>query len=162
MSIEDTLRSLAQNPEIEAVGRILLAAVIGVAVGYEREREGKPAGVRTYGGVALGSATFTVLGVLLFGATDSAARIAAQIITGVGFLGAGTILQVRARVIGLTTAAGLWVVAAIGMAVGFGLYIVGIGAGLAMILLVTLFDPDRFLGRRMRPHREPEEEAPGL
>jgi putative Mg2+ transporter-C (MgtC) family protein len=168
MSIEEVLRSLWQNPELEALGRIIVAGLIGVALGFEREREAKPAGIRTYGGVAIGAATFTVVGVVAFGVTDSAARVAAQIITGIGFLGAGTILHMREHVIGLTTAAGLWVVAAIGMAVGFGMYIVGIGAGLVMFVLLTLFDPDRLLRRRIRPAGDRDsagdrdKEAPGL
>jgi putative Mg2+ transporter-C (MgtC) family protein len=137
------LEDLFADPQWEGLFRILLAGVIGVAIGLERELERKPAGVRTYGGVAIGAATFTVVGNLAFGAGDPAARVAAQIITGIGFLGAGTILHMRGRVVGLTTAAGMWVVAAIGMAIGGGRYILGVGAGVIIYLLLQLLTPKR-------------------
>lgn len=133
------------DPQWEGLFRILLAGVIGVLVGVERELERKPAGARTYGGVALGAATFTVVGTLAFGAGDPASRVAAQIITGIGFLGAGTILHMRGHVVGLTTAAGMWVIAAIGMAIGAGLYILGVGAGIAILLLLRLLSPRRMV-----------------
>lgn len=131
-----------QDPQLEGLLRILLAGLIGVLVGFERELERKPAGARTYGGVAMGSATFTVVGIIAFGQGDPGSRVAAQIITGIGFLGAGTILHMRGQVVGLTTAAGLWVIAAIGMAIGSGLYILGVGAGIAIFILLQFLRPE--------------------
>jgi putative Mg2+ transporter-C (MgtC) family protein len=116
--------------------RIALATALGAFVGFERERVGKPAGVRTHGMVALGSALFTVVSIYGFEGKSDPARIAAQIVTGIGFLGAGTILHLRGSVHGLTTAATLWVTAAIGVAVGAGMTLMSIEtAALAWILL---------------------------
>ena len=118
------------------MGRIALATVLGAAIGYERARAGKAAGVRTHGMVALGAALFTAVSVSGFGERGDPARVAAQIVTGVGFLGAGTILHLRASVQGLTTAASLWVTAAIGMAVSVGMYLMSIEtAALVWVLL---------------------------
>ncbi len=107
--------------------RLAASIVLGGAIGIEREIHGKEAGLRTHMLVALGSSLFTVLSyslVLLFGseARSDMTRIAAQIIPGVGFLGAGTIMRARGTVHGLTTAASVWLVAAIGMAAGGGFY----------------------------------------
>jgi putative Mg2+ transporter-C (MgtC) family protein len=132
------LNELFRNPEIEALLRVLLAGLLAGLIGLEREREGKPAGIRTYGLVGMGAAMFTTGGALIFGDGDPAARVAAQIVTGIGFIGAGTILHLRSGVVGLTTAAGLWVSAAIGMVVGGGLYILGTGAALALLVLLFL------------------------
>ena len=105
--------------EPEALLRLVLAAAAGALVGIDREARDKPAGVRTFSIVALGSTMFSLIGLMTFGQTDAGARIAAQVVTGVGFLGAGTILHNRGNVIGLTTAAGVWGSAAVGMGFGF-------------------------------------------
>ncbi len=136
------LTTLFADPQWEGLVRILLAGGLAALIGLEREIEGKPAGVRTYGLVGMGAAIFTVAGIYAFGEGDPASRVAAQIVTGIGFLGAGTILHMRRRVVGLTTAAGLWVAAALGMAIGGGLYILGIGAALAMFLLLQFLRPE--------------------
>lgn len=116
--------------------RIAIATALGAFVGFERERVGKPAGIRTHGIVALGAALFTVVSIYGFGGKTDPARIAAQVVTGVGFLGAGTILHLRGSVRGLTTAATLWVTAAIGVAVGAGMILMSIEtAALAWVLL---------------------------
>ena len=120
--------------------RMLLAVTLGTIVGYEREHEGKPAGMRTHGLVALGAALFTVVSVHGFGGAGDPARIAAQIVTGVGFLGAGAILHQRGSIQGLTTAATLWVTAAIGTTVGAGLYVISIETA-ALVFLVLRFGP---------------------
>src|SRR5262245_178275 len=99
--------------------RLLVAAALGALVGLEREIRDPPAGMRTHLLVCLGSAGFTVLSIAAFPAPGSdPARVAAQIVTGVGFLGAGAILKEGATIRGLTTAASLWAVAAVGMAAG--------------------------------------------
>lgn len=125
--------------------RIALAVALGTLVGYEREHEGKPAGMRTHGMVALGAALFTVVSIHGFGGGGDPARIAAQIVTGVGFLGAGAILHQRGSIRGLTTAASLWVTAAIGTTVGAGMYAISIETS-ALVFLLLRFGP--------RPHRE--------
>jgi len=126
---------ISVDAQLEALLRLVLAGIAGAVIGLEREVEDKPAGVRTFGTVAVGAALFTVAPAIAFPEQpDSAARVAAQIVTGIGFLGAGTIIQVRDRVEGLTTAAGIWAVAAVGMSFGFGLYVLGAGAT-AMLLL---------------------------
>src|ERR1044071_1722461 len=102
--------------------RLALAAGLGGAIGLEREFRHKPAGLRTNMLIALGSALFSVLSVEVGAAAGSPDRIAAQIVTGIGFLGAGAILRSGANVQGLTTAATIWVNAAIGMAAGLGAY----------------------------------------
>ncbi|MCF8884776.1 MAG: MgtC/SapB family protein [Nitrososphaerota archaeon] len=111
-----------QNIELEIVFRLLIAVVLGSIIGYEREKVDKPAGLRTHMLVALGSCLFTILSLYGFPGSDPA-RIAAYVVAGIGFIGAGAILQTRERVIGLTTAASIWVSASIGMAVGVGFYI---------------------------------------
>lgn len=125
---------------LDLMGRLALAVVLGGAIGWERQHARKPAGLRTNILICVGAALLTELSVAAAaqgsGPADPA-RIAAQIVTGVGFLGAGTILQARGSVTGLTTAATLWVVAAIGMAVGFGAAIEATGTT-ALVLLVLI------------------------
>jgi putative Mg2+ transporter-C (MgtC) family protein len=131
----------------EMVLRMLLAAALGGMIGLEREASGKPAGFRTNLLICLGSALLMEISMTVAGAGRGASydsgdpgRIAAQIVSGIGFLGAGTIMQSRAGIVtGLTTAATLWVVAAIGMAVGAQLYIPALVATtLVMITLMVL------------------------
>src|SRR5881397_273893 len=101
--------------------RLLLAAILGALIGLEREIHDHPAGMRTHLLVSLGSAGFTALSIYAFPAPGAdPARVAAQIVTGIGFLGAGAILKQGVTIHGLTTAASLWVVAAVGMAAGAG------------------------------------------
>lgn len=156
--IEALLRQLAQDPQIEGLLRIVLAGVLAVLVGIEREREGKPAGARTYGLVSMGAAIFTVVGIYGFGAGDPSSRVAAQIVTGIGFIGAGTILHMRRRVVGLTTAAGMWVAAGIGMAIGSGLYLLGIGAAVALFVLLQFLRPEWLRGRQLSDEAHDDEQ----
>src|SRR6266853_1344123 len=107
-------------PVFDVFLRLLLAAALGGAIGLEREYRHKPAGLRTNMLIALGSALFSVMSVQLGSGAGSPDRIAAQVVTGIGFLGAGAILRSGENVHGLTTAATIWVNAAIGMAVGAG------------------------------------------
>lgn len=117
------------------LGQIVLAIVLGGILGWQREVKGKAAGVRTYALVTAGSALFTILSTIFLGA-DSA-RVASQIVIGIGFLGAGTILHRERHIEGLTTAAGLWMAAAVGMAVGVRLYIVAVAVTLLVLLLLV-------------------------
>ncbi|MGQ9543995.1 MAG: MgtC/SapB family protein [Candidatus Bathyarchaeia archaeon] len=107
--------------ELEVVTRLFLAFLFGGLIGLERELVDKPAGLRTHILVSLGSAQFTILSFYAFPGSDPS-RIASYVVAGIGFIGAGTIIQTRERVVGVTTAASLWVTASIGMAVGVGFY----------------------------------------
>lgn len=128
-------------PRGDLLFMLLLAAALGGAVGLERELSGKPAGFRTNLLICVGAALLTDLSVAIGGMAANPAnadpgRIAAQIVSGIGFLGAGTIIQARGAVVGLTTAATLWVVSAIGIAVGAGQYLEAIGT--TVLVLVAL------------------------
>lgn len=119
--------------------RLITAAVLGGAIGLEREIHGKPAGLRTNMFICFGSALFTLLSFKLaeqFGGDHT--RIAAQIIPGIGFIGAGSILHNRSNVSGLTTAATIFVVASIGMASGGGLYATAIFATIVLLMALTV------------------------
>jgi putative Mg2+ transporter-C (MgtC) family protein len=125
------------NTELEMVLRLLLAVGLGGVIGFQREWTGKEAGLRTNMLICLGSALLTVLSVYAFPGSDPS-RIAAGIAAGIGFIGAGVILhRMGGAVVGLTSAATIWVVAAIGMAAGAGKYIVAVGAcALTLVVLV--------------------------
>jgi putative Mg2+ transporter-C (MgtC) family protein len=130
--------------------RLILAAILGAAVGLEREIHDHPAGMRTHLLVSLGSAGFTVLSIAAFPAPGSdPARVAAQIVTGIGFLGAGAILKEGLSIHGLTTAASLWVVAAIGMAAGAGAWVTALT--ITVIAIMSLWPlrliAERFVGK---------------
>jgi putative Mg2+ transporter-C (MgtC) family protein len=123
--------------ELEHVVRLAASVALGGLVGLERELRDKPAGFRTIILISVGACLFTILSQVLGGPDWDSTRIAAQIVTGIGFLGAGAILRDRTGVIGLTTAATIWSVAAVGMASGFG-YLGLASAGTAAILLALL------------------------
>ena len=115
--------------DIELMLRVLLAFVLGGIIGYERESIHRPAGLRTHMLVAAGSAAFTEASIYAFvgeGTVRDPARLAAQIVTGIGFLGAGTIWRTPSTVRGLTTAASIWLVAAAGLLAGSGMYVIAI------------------------------------
>jgi uncharacterized membrane protein YhiD involved in acid resistance len=139
--LNDTLESFFESVAATGGIRVLIAAALGVILGLERQLSNKDAGLRTYAMVAAGSALFTVVSIEGFSDADTS-RVAAQIVTGIGFLGAGLIFRQGVSVQGLTTAAGLWSVAAIGMAVGTGLW--GLGIVVAFIMLFVLKASDRF------------------
>lgn len=139
----------------DAAVRILVAAVCGAALGWSRERLGKPAGLRTHMMVALGAATFSMLGLELLvqyspqyeGAQIDPTRIIEGVVGGIGFLGAGTIIQSRGNVEGVTTAANVWVAGAVGIACGLASYaIAGLAVGLALIIMTALGVLERKLG----------------
>ncbi len=127
-------------------GRLLLAAVLGMVIGIERTYRAKTAGIRTHFLVALGSALFMVVSRYGFGGTGDPGRVAAQIVSGIGFLGAGTIIMQKHVIHGLTTAAGMWVAAGIGMASAAGLYAIAVVAtALALAGLEVFGRFNRFL-----------------
>ncbi|UCG49854.1 MAG: MgtC/SapB family protein [Phycisphaerales bacterium] len=131
---------------------IVSAVILGGIIGLERELSGKAAGLRTNILICLGAAVFTIISKeIAAGAGDTVARIAAQIVTGVGFLGAGAIIQDRGGVHGLTTAAGIWLVASIGMACGAGLFNLAVITTLiAVVVLIGL----AHVGRSAERHGE--------
>ncbi|MDQ3880799.1 MAG: MgtC/SapB family protein [Chloroflexota bacterium] len=141
--------------QLELIARLAVGLLLGAAIGFERELQRQPAGFRTHSLVALGAAIFTVVsGFAFFGADADPTRIAAQIVTGIGFIGAGTIIRHNASVRGLTTAASLWAVAAVGTASGAGLYVVAIGSAILIIVVLWLFDRfEELLLRRFRGDR---------
>jgi putative Mg2+ transporter-C (MgtC) family protein len=135
--------------QLDVAARLFAASVFGAAIGVEREVHGHPAGMRTHLLVSLGSALFTVLSIFGFplgsGQAADPSRVAAQIVSGIGFLGAGAIIKEGLSVRGLTTAASLWATAAVGMAVGAGHFIVALVA--AGIILFSLWPLNRLADR---------------
>ncbi|CCI84639.1 Mg2+ transporter [Lactobacillus pasteurii DSM 23907 = CRBIP 24.76] len=134
--------------------RIVVAALCGGVIGYERAIQRKSAGVRTHIVVAIASALFMI--VSKYGFADllmthdialDPSRIAAQIVTGISFIGAGTILVRREQISGLTTAAGVWATSAIGMAIGAGLYLIGILATIFLFIIQMLFHDDTLINK---------------
>lgn len=119
--------------------RILVALILGGIIGLERQYHDKPAGFATNTLICVGSAVFAIMSITsAFYWGGDPARIAAQIVAGVGFLGAGSILRDGNKISGLTTAAGIWLVAAVGMAIGYGQYFIGVAAT-ASVLILQLF-----------------------
>jgi putative Mg2+ transporter-C (MgtC) family protein len=127
--------------EVDIILKILLAAMLGGIIGLERELSHKEAGLRTNILIAIGSTLITVLSFKIAAMTQSAdpARLAAQIVSGIGFLGAGAIIQARFAVHGLTTAATIWTVAAIGIAVGSGFYLLAFLVAILVVIVLTVF-----------------------
>jgi putative Mg2+ transporter-C (MgtC) family protein len=139
--------------DLELTQRLLLAAGVGAILGIERELRLKSAGLRTHILIALGSAIFTMMSYELATGVQGAdpGRIAAQIVTGIGFLGAGAIMRTDSGIHGLTTAATVWVNAALGVAVGAGRYhLAFIGAGVTLVALLVLHPVEVSLDRRLR------------
>ena len=135
-------------PEYEIIGRVLLAVLFAGSIGFERELHGKSAGLRTYSLVGMGAAMFTLASIIGFDGPDES-RVAAQIVTGVGFLGAGAIFREGIGVEGLTTAAGLWTAAAVGMATGSGEYLLAVtGTATALAVLYVFFAIDEWVNRQ--------------
>src|SRR5579872_1663574 len=154
--------SIAGALKFTLLAKLLLAMVLGGAIGVEREISGKPAGLRTNILICVGAALFTHLSIEIaeigfspdshpFGDTT---RIAAQIVSGIGFLGAGAILHGEGAIIGLTTAATVWVVAAVGMAIGAGAYADATGATVVIVLILVGLRPfeRRLMAKRRRIH----------
>jgi putative Mg2+ transporter-C (MgtC) family protein len=141
---------------LEIVFKLALACILGGIVGLERESLNRPAGFRTYTVVCVGSALAMVVSIDMFSQFNhhvnvDPGRIAAQVISGIGFLGAGTIMKEGASIRGLTTAAGLWVVACIGLAAGAGMYMAAIVATFLILFVLIYFArfEHRFTGMRL-------------
>ena len=135
---------MIQTLRLDLFAQIVLATILGGAIGLERELGGKPAGLRTNILICVGSVVYTHLSIVMLtqfstggGTGVDPTRVAGQIITGVGFIGAGTILHARGAVVGLTSAATIWVVAAIGVALGSGYYLEGVGTTMVVLLVLA-------------------------
>jgi putative Mg2+ transporter-C (MgtC) family protein len=140
---------LTLETQLDLAVRLTVGLVLGAIIGFERELHRQPAGFRTHSLVSLGAALFTVVSAYGFtGDLVDPTRIAAQIVSGIGFIGAGTILQHRGHIRGLTTAASLWSVAAIGTAAGAGLYIVAIVGTLLILIVLSILDRIEEIARR--------------
>ena len=140
--------------ELLLAGRAILAALLGAVVGLEREWHSREAGIRTYGAVSLGACLFGLVSSHVPDVTDPS-RIAAQVVTGIGFLGAGVIIRDAGRVTGLTTAATLWATAAVGLAVAYGMYVLaGLGTAIVFTLLALHHMP--WWPRRLQTQKEEE------
>jgi putative Mg2+ transporter-C (MgtC) family protein len=135
--------------DVELAQRLILAAALGAAIGFERELRQKTAGLRTNILIALGSALFTLMSIkMAVTPASDATRIAAQIVTGIGFLGAGAIMRTGSGIQGLTTAATVWVNAAVGVAAGGGEYHLAlIGTGVTLVALLVLAPAERRIER---------------
>ncbi|RJQ14525.1 MgtC/SapB family protein [Candidatus Parcubacteria bacterium] len=142
--------------QLDLFWSLLLALVLGSVVGLERERVGKEAGLRTNALVSVGSALFTILSVHMASQLQTPAfdpsRIASQVVVGIGFIGAGLIIFRGERIENLTTAATVWVVAAIGMAVGFGMYLLAILTTLLVYIFLEI--AQRFKPREHKSQSE--------
>jgi putative Mg2+ transporter-C (MgtC) family protein len=132
---------LSIEVQLDLALRLTVGLVLGAIIGFERELHRQPAGFRTHSLVSLGAALFTIVSAYGFvGDVVDPTRIAAQIVSGIGFIGAGTILQHRGHIRGLTTAASLWSVAAIGTAAGARLYVVAIVGTLLILIVLSILD----------------------
>lgn len=164
-TLPDLLNAVARELRLELLLQLVLAVFLGGAIGLERELRGKPAGLRTNVLICIGATMFTVLSRHISADRGDPGRIAAQILTGIGFIGAGTILHLRGSVTGLTSAATIWVVTAIGMAVGSSAYVEAVGAtGLVGLVLVGLGKAEDFLATKgtrsqLTIHARPEATA---
>ncbi len=138
--IDDVLNSnIWQNKEVEALFPIILAALLAALPGLDRERRLRPAGLRTHMIVSVSAAMITILARLQYGPhSDSTARIVANVLTGIGFLGAGVIMQRKKLVHDVTTAASIWMVALVGIVVGYGYYILATGSTLLLGFILVI------------------------
>jgi putative Mg2+ transporter-C (MgtC) family protein len=148
--------------DLELVERLCLAAALGAVLGFEREWRQKYAGLRTNILIALGSALFTMMSIdLSISSGGDATRVASQIVTGIGFLGAGAIMRTGSGIRGLTTAAMIWVNAAIGVAVGGGEYHLAIIAtGVTLVVLIVLNPVERWIDKVTPQSKHAEAEDP--
>jgi putative Mg2+ transporter-C (MgtC) family protein len=136
--------------EFEVLLRVLLAGLLGAAVGFDRQRSNKPAGLRTHMLVAIGAALFAGAGVLVLADFSSGSdaisldiiRVIAATATGIGFIGAGVIFQSGGNVQGITTAAGIWVTAGIGLLAGLGMILLAIGGALIAVLVIAILSSE--------------------
>jgi putative Mg2+ transporter-C (MgtC) family protein len=140
--------------EIEQLTRLAVAAVLGGVVGTERELSDQPAGLRTHILLSVGACLFTLVSAYGFGPDSDPSRLAAQIVTGIGFLGGGAILRHGFTIRGLTTAASIWATCALGVAIGVGSYVIAVGATVLVIGTLVGLRAIRNVLRRHAASRE--------
>ncbi len=148
--------------DVEAIQRLALAMVVGAVLGFERERLDRPAGLRTYMLVVEGACLFMICAILLAeqivraGGISDPGRIASTVVQGIGFIAAGVILTTGKEVVGLTTAAGLWVATALGLLIGAGFFVIAIVAAVATVIaLIALRHVElQFLNSKADQHRD--------
>ncbi|MBI4010236.1 MAG: MgtC/SapB family protein [Candidatus Aenigmarchaeota archaeon] len=128
---------------IEFILRLVISVILGAIVGFERQISNKPAGMRTHMIVSLGACLITLTAISAF--KEDPARVASGIVTGIGFIGAGNIIASRGRVHGITTAATLWVVAGVGLAIGAGSYVLAIASSILVFLILQFKRVERRL-----------------
>ena len=153
--------------DIEAIKRLGVAMLVGVLLGFEREQRDKPAGMRTYMLVVEGAALFMICAILLSnqmaleGRISDPGRIASTVIQGIGFIAAGVIITTGRQVMGLTTAAGIWVAAALGLLIGAGFFAIALVATVATVLAIVVFGEfeRRFLGTKPDRGRRPSPDS---
>ena len=136
--------------ETEIVTKLVIAAILGMLVGLERELQDKPAGMRTHVLVCIGATLAAIISTSIRGDLVDPSRIASSVVLGIGFLGAGIIFKEADKVKGLTTAAELWVLAAIGLAVGIGSYFTAIAATIIVLLILV---PGKVMERKIKKKR---------
>jgi putative Mg2+ transporter-C (MgtC) family protein len=162
-----SMRDMIEAFRLDLALKLALAVVAGGAIGFERQIAGKPAGLRTNILICLGSALLMDLSINVAnagqGRIGDPARLAAQVVTGIGFIGAGTIMQARGAITGLTSAATIWVVAAIGLTVGAGFYLEAMGAtAMVMLVLAGLGNVEHRLLRARRTMNATIRTRPGV
>jgi putative Mg2+ transporter-C (MgtC) family protein len=135
--VETEIFRFSLEDELTMLARLFVAGIVGGAIGFERASTGHSAGIRTLSLVSLGAALFTLASIVGFEDADPA-RVAAQVATGVGFIGAGTIIVRGQNVQGLTTAASIWLAAALGMTAATGMYVVAVGAAIFTLVILAL------------------------
>jgi putative Mg2+ transporter-C (MgtC) family protein len=155
------VEDLSLGTQLELTLRLVAALVLGAVIGWERELQRMPAGFRTHALVSLGAAIFTVISAYAFaGPLSDPTRIAAQVVSGIGFLGGGAILHYGGTVRGLTTAASLWAVAGVGMAAGAGLLVVATVSAVLVIVALEVFQRlERMAKRRLNIPPDDSEEG---
>lgn len=145
--LEDFYRDITATEvtTLSAIFKLVVSMVLGSAIGYERKLKGQTAGIRTFALISMGATLAMLISIYVpqeyMGLKNGdPGRIAAQVVTGIGFLGAGAIIQMKGSVRGLTTAAGIWMVATIGMTVGLGMYCLAVAATLLILVILHLFE----------------------
>lgn len=147
------------NEEALMALQVVIAVVLGGLLGWEREWRGRDAGIRTFGAVSLGSCMFALVSSHVTGGNNPHV-IAAGVVTGIGFLGAGTILREKGSIVGLTTAATLWAAAAVGLAVGYGMYTMAVLVSVILLCLLRVDHLPGWSGRKRLKLAEPSSSEP--
>ena len=146
---------------VEPALRLVLAALLGAVLGVEREWHYRTAGLRTNTLIALGSAIYTLISIQMVAPGGDPTRIPSTVVNGIGFLGGGAILRTNGTIRGLTTAATIWVNAAIGMAAGAGHYALAVSGTITALLVLTVLKRVEFRMDKYRPPRPPDDELIG-